>query len=494
MAEITTTGISQTGLPLWIERMQAQYRVAFGPALEFDTASVQQQEIGIDAENYAEFDEALIAVANGQSLDTATGYQLDFLGSPSGIDRLKATVSVVTLTLTGAAGTTVQGGARAQTAEGVVFVIVRDAPIRARVRGNPMPAPTLAQIQALPTTWTLTINSTVIAPVDLTSVPTLAAAAAAIEGAINVNAAFGLVKVSYNEVTRFFDLSLGGATLFAGNPTGTLADLLGWNDGEISTGIVDAIANSQELGVIEAKAGTIMGIVDTVSGWNTVTNADPADPGRNREIDNVYRARIRRLTQRNSLSSVAAIRAAVEEVEDVTKADVLENDTLAPRTENGVTIEARSIYVLVKGGDNNDIARAIYSSKAGGMVTDGDGVITVNLNPGNSRWTVPIQFTRPTDVEVTVTMTITLLPGFPTDGTARIRQVLVDLVDNLNIGDAIFEGDAYVATLSVPGLRIMGTIAVARKVGSPRYPEPVTDVNGDELLTLATGDITVTIS
>ena len=250
MAEITTTGISQTGLPLWIERMQAQYRVAFGPALEFDTASVQQQEIGIDAENYAEFDEALIAVANGQSLDTAVGYQLDFLGSPSGVPRLNATVSVVTLTLTGDVGTTVQGGARVQTADGVVFVIVRDAVILTVVRGGV--APTLAQIQALADTWDLTINGTVIAPVDLSSVATLVAATTAIETAINANTAFTGVTVTYNVLNGHFDLNLSGADVFTGtpteHPTGSLAVELGWDDGALFNRSADAIANSQELG------------------------------------------------------------------------------------------------------------------------------------------------------------------------------------------------------------------------------------------------------
>ena len=382
MAEVTNAGIDATGMVEWIVRLQNQYRAVFGPNLEFEPASVQQQLIGIDAENYAEFDEALVSVNNGQSLDSATDYQLDWIGTQLGLPRLSDTPSTVVLTLTGVAGTVIRRGARSQDTEGHIFALV-----------NP-------------------------------------------------------------------------ATLD-------------------SDGTADAVAEAVEGGALNVPPGAIIRIIDVISGWERVVNNAAAIPGRDIETDRDYRVRMTRLIGRNTIGSIDSIKAAILEVPGVTKAAVPENSTTSTMLVSGVSIGNGRMYIVVKGGTNTDVAEAIYNSRPAGSRTA--GAVLVNL-PKNT-WTVPIRFNRPVETPITISLTITPLDGFPTDGLAQIRQALLDLVDTLEIGEPMYDGFAYVAVLGIQKIRLVGAIVIARKAAG----DPVTEVNGNELFTLASTDIAITV-
>ena len=47
-------------------------------------------------------------------------------------------------------------------------------------------------------------------------------------------------------------------------------------------------------------------------------------------------------------------------------------------TIKGVTLAGHSVYISVYGGDNTDIARAIYSKIDGGVGTQGNTMLTYN--------------------------------------------------------------------------------------------------------------------
>ena len=383
MAEVTTTGIQATTLAEWLAEFQGAFRTAFGLTLEFDASSVQQQESGILSEVCTEIDEAILAVHNGQSLDSATGYQLDFKGLEVGLPRTRSQPAMVTLTIGGVSGTVIDEGRRAQTSTGILFA----------------------------TTAAVTIPA---------------------------------------------------------------------------SGTIDVEAVAVITGVISVGANTITRVVDVVSGWETVNNILAASPGRDRDPDAIYRARIKRWVAHNAHSTLDAIESAVEMVSGVTKVRCLENSNDADATVDGVAVGAHSIYTTVQGGDNTDVAEAIYRSRTGGLVTNGG--VTESLSRGT--WTVDIKFSRPSATPVAVSLTITTATDFPSDGIARITQALLDLVRELDIGAPIYDGDAYIAVLAVPGHRVVGAIAIARKSGN----DPVTTIAGNALFTLDAADITISTS
>lgn len=131
MAEVTATGVAARSLASYVQQLQTAFRDALGEDLDVAAESPQGQLIASFALILAEQDEALVGVSNGLSLSRALGTQLDDLGSMLGIDRLLATYSTVTATLTGTAATIVPAGSRARTSAGVVFALVNDATIGA---------------------------------------------------------------------------------------------------------------------------------------------------------------------------------------------------------------------------------------------------------------------------------------------------------------------------------------------------------------------------
>jgi hypothetical protein len=87
------------------------------------------------------------------------------------------------------------------------------------------------------------------------------------------------------------------------------------------------------------------------------------------ESDYLYRNRILNSHSRGS-GYVQSIWNAVGNVDGVTSVCVLENgfaDPLVlPDADNGIAIDPHSIFVCVNGGNDEDVARAIYSTKSAG--------------------------------------------------------------------------------------------------------------------------------
>ena len=131
MARVTSTGIEPTTLAGYVERLQTGFRSALGQDLDVATESPAGQIIGVLGLVFAEQDEAVVAVGNGQSVYRSLGVQLDDLGSLLHIDRELADHSTVSVTLTGTSGTLVPAGSRARTSAGDVFATTANATIPA---------------------------------------------------------------------------------------------------------------------------------------------------------------------------------------------------------------------------------------------------------------------------------------------------------------------------------------------------------------------------
>jgi uncharacterized phage protein gp47/JayE len=180
-------------------------------------------------------------------------------------------------------------------------------------------------------------------------------------------------------------------------------------DGEHSVMFV-----SEATGPIAAGSGTITVIATSVVGWNSITNPDIATLGRN--IDSIATLRQRREEQLAATGSatIDAIRADVLSVEGVDSCKVFENDSDA--TVDGMP--PKSVEVLVYDGESpaaadNEIAQAIWNSKAGGIQTVGSSSGTALDALGGER---TVNFTRPEPVPVFIEITVLAGPGYTAAG------------------------------------------------------------------------------
>ena len=238
------------------------------------------------------------------------------------------------------------------------------------------------------------------------------------------------------------DLDLAPETP-AGQLVGTLALTLTEAD-EALVAVGNGMSHSRALGVQLDDLGSLLGI-----------------PRLEGETDDEYRARYGRLVARNATGSAEAILAAVLSVEGVTDALIRENATAAEVTEQGKTIGAHSICLVVDGGTDEAVAAAIARSKPVGTGTSGETRVAV-LHAGG--WSVPIRLSRVTPVPIKVRLAMTLRPGFSSDGTSRIVTLVVDHVKRLALGEHLTAQRLLADVLSVPGHTV--NLGVGRKAGT----------------------------
>ena len=124
--QIDSTGVTPRDLSGYKTLFEETFRAAFGDALVLDGETPQGQMIGGLAAFGAELDELVVSVANGLSLYSSAGRQVDGLGSFLLLPRIAGERSIVTATFSGAVGTIIEAGAQVKTTDGAIFVLDDD--------------------------------------------------------------------------------------------------------------------------------------------------------------------------------------------------------------------------------------------------------------------------------------------------------------------------------------------------------------------------------
>lgn len=188
--------------------------------------------------------------------------------------------------------------------------------------------------------------------------------------------------------------------LLSGTP-GTLipAGKIFENENKLSYALKNAVtigASGSVLGTVVCTTAGVAGntpensitfIPRPLAGLDTVVNTLSAANGKDVESDTEFRARAISLLAAGSSSSLPAILSAVREVAGVV--DVSGVDNVLPYAVNG--IPAGGVAITVEGGEDADIAAAIYSAVAAGQPTV--GTTTVNVTTVNNNL-FPISFSR----------------------------------------------------------------------------------------------------
>ena len=222
---------------------------------------------------------------------------------------------------------------------------------------------------------------------------------------------------------------VAGTVILAGKLVESVVDGSQWSiDSNVTIGVggtVSATATCTTNGATAASIGTITRIVDTVGGWQKVTNPTVATVGTNRQNDSSLRLERAKAVSRPGNAQVDNMLGEIFAVEGVRRAIVLENDTDVTDA-NG--LPEHSIAPIVDGGSNEDIAKAIFRKKNPGCKLHAAGTsVTVSnvfdLYPSNAR---DITFSRPNYVDMTISVTIQNDGTLPNDTADRVKQAIVD--------------------------------------------------------------------
>jgi uncharacterized phage protein gp47/JayE len=185
------------------------------------------------------------------------------------------------------------------------------------------------------------------------------------------------------------------------------------------------------------EPGQIATILTPTQGWQTASNVGPAVAGAAVQGDAALREAATNAVGGPASTILEAIFAAINNVANVTRFTVYENDTDV-NDANGQG--PHSIYAVVQGGVVQDIVNAIGETKSPGTTTLGTTSGTFIDQNG-----VPdlIHFYQLTLVTITVVVNIQRLNGYTSATAGYIQQAVAAYLSGASIGEISYLGRLY---------------------------------------------------
>jgi len=222
-------------------------------------------------------------------------------------------------------------------------------------------------------------------------------------------------------------------------PAGTIARVPGGaqfaSDADATIGgggTVEVTATATATGPLEAAIGAVDTIVTAVVGLTGVDNLTAAIPGTDIENDPELRLRTEASFAIGGHATDQAIRARLEQIDDIQAAVVISNRALATDSE-GIPGKAFRSVIWPSGlptVKEQEIALAIFDEQPAGIFADGTEAFTVTDSKGYSQ---PVAFSYATGVLMWVEIDVTAGSGY--QGDAAVDAAILAYGLTLSIGD-----------------------------------------------------------
>ena len=187
-------------------------------------------------------------------------------------------------------------------------------------------------------------------------------------------------------------------------------------------GTTTAVFACMTTGAISAAAGTLTRIVTVVAGWDTAVNLSAAAVGNPAETRGAFESRRYASVALNSRSTAAAIYARILQIDDVVSCYVTQNRTNAVQVIDGYTLKPHSVYVAVTGGDDDDIAQALYDTVSAGC--DNNGNTEVEITDPYTGAVETVAFNRPAEMDVYLKVTLVADTALTSQQVTSIKTAL----------------------------------------------------------------------
>ena len=244
-------------------------------------------------------------------------------------------------------------------------------------------------------------------------------------------------------------------------------------------------------GSITAAANTINTIATPTFGWLSVTNTYVASAGVDVETDAELRGRYANATYQPSKTVLDGLLENIEALEGVTRSKIYENDTNEVDS-NG--LPAHSITAVVEGGEDKDIATAIYFKKTPGCYTNGTTSVDLMTLSGNE---ATIRFYRPTDVNVSVKISIKQLPGYNSTYADEIKEAVYNYLANLDIAETVYRSIIWsvaVQTMSSINSPTFSVLGVQLASGEQQFADQDIPMTFNQVASISKQNIQVVVS
>lgn len=256
-------------------------------------------------------------------------------------------------------------------------------------------------------------------------------------------------------------------------------------------------------GAIEIAADTVSTIVTTIPGWDTVNNASAGATGRDIETRAEFEARRVKSVAKNSHGSAIAVYGAVADLNGVLDCRVLENNKDVSDVQYGVTLVPHSIAVCAYGGEDGDIAEAIYLKKGGGCATVGNTPVIYTPQDAMGSPVYEYRILRPTPIPFHVRVTIRKTQLVTDDTITAIKEAVYQdfYGENTETGNArvglastVYASRFYPCVMGVNGVQNLNEIVIAfgDTVADADYGDIVT-INADQEPVMSRDNVTVIV-
>jgi hypothetical protein len=253
------------------------------------------------------------------------------------------------------------------------------------------------------------------------------------------------------------------------------------------------------LGPIQLGIGELTRIAQTSPGWDAITNLSAATVGSALEPRTAFEIRRQESVAANGRGTPPAIRSAVWGVDgvlDVFVYDNFTNATINYGSTNYPIIE-HSVYVGVVGGNDAEVAQAIWTKKDLGCDMNGNTTV-VAQDTEDQEFPYPsynIKFNRPAGLAIKFAVSIANNTSLPSDIVALTKAAIIATFTGANgaqrarMGGIIFASNYYAAVASLGA----SVSIIQIKIGTVTATLDSISVGIDQSPTITESDIVVTL-
>lgn len=248
-----------------------------------------------------------------------------------------------------------------------------------------------------------------------------------------------------------------GTVIPAGAQASTQAGYIFYAENNITipeSGTTTGTFLSVDKGEIPCPVGSLTKIIDGTFGWETITNADPATLGQVQESDASFKQKFDNNGLFTGSSILEDYKNELSKVENVISSFVYDNGSNQTITYDTVSIAPHSVYACVDGGNDYDVAYALFRRKSAGSGWAGTDV-TQTVQDSVYGVDYEVSFDRPDVITIYYNCEFEVGTSSASDPEQAVADAILNYTNTLKVGDDVLPLQvAYAINQAVSGISL----------------------------------------
>ncbi len=248
-----------------------------------------------------------------------------------------------------------------------------------------------------------------------------------------------------------------GTVIPAGAQASTQAGYIFYAENNITipeSGTATGTFLSVDKGEIPCPVGSLTKIIDGTFGWETITNTDPAILGQVKESDASFKQKFGDFGLFTGSSILEDYKNELSKVDNVISSFVYDNGKNTSIVYDTVTIAPHSVYACVDGGNDYDVAYALFRRKSVGSDWAGTDV-TVTVQDSVYGVDYEVSFDRPDVIQIYYNVEFEVGTSSASDPEQAVADAILEYTNTLKVGDDVLPLQvAYAINQAVSGIKL----------------------------------------